>query len=168
MTMNGSFLFVIRMSVILLLWSAPAFAGSGFDNTDALKGLTEAKVYFDVSLDNPDKLLNRMDLIERTLTQLKQDGLAVKAVIGFRAGASRYITAGDHYVLDEDIAAKMKIGEWIQKFAAQHIPVEQCSIAAAQQDIAATDFLPEVTVVQNGFVSLIGYQIKGFAVVPIN
>ncbi len=166
--MKGLFLLIMRWCIILMFWTAPAFAGSGYDNSSALQGLTEVKVYFDVSAGKPDGLLQRMDLVEQTLRQLEQNGLAVKAVIGFRAGASRYITAGKHYVLDEEIAVKEKIAEWVQKFAARDVTVEQCSIAAAQQDIAATDFLPEVTVVQNGFVSLIGYQSKGYAVIPMN
>ncbi len=166
--MQGSVLFLFRIFLILLVWNAPAFAGSGYDNGNALKDLTQAKVYFDVSLDDADALLLRMDLVECTLTQIEQEGIAVTAVVGFRAGASRYITTGKHYVLDEEIETKVKIGEWIKTFAAGNIKVEQCSIAAAQQGIAPADFLAEVTIVKNGFVSLIGYQTKGFAVIPMD
>ena len=166
--MKGPVLLFIRLCVIVFLWSSPVFAaGSGFDNSSALEGLTEVQVYFDVTQGKADVLLARMDLIERTLKQLEQDSIAVTAVIGFRAGASHYITAGKDYVLDEEIATKLKIGAWVQQFSQSGITVEQCSIAAAQQGITAADFLPEVTVVQNGFVSLIGYQAKGFAVIPI-
>jgi len=163
--------FVSRLFQCVAVWmlfTVPAFAAGGYDNSNALKDLTEAKVYFDVSLDKADALLMRMDLVERTLTQLREAGLAVTAVVGFRAGASRYITAGKHYVLDEEIETKLKIGEWVKSFAASDIRVEQCSIAAAQQGIVPADFLPEITIVKNGFVSLIGYQAKGFAVIPMD
>lgn len=48
------------------------------------------------------------------------------------------------------------------------IDVEQCYIAAGFQEIDVADFLPEVDLVTNGYVSLIGYHSQGYGLVPMD
>lgn len=153
---------------LLIVSGRPVIADDNFNNDQALTGVSEANIYFDVSLDDPGILVLRLDLIDRTISQLKGTGIATQGVVGFRGPASRYITINEHYVLEEEIGKKAKIQEWIKKLSADGITIEQCSIAAKQQGIEHTDVLPEVTIVKNGYVSLIGYQLRGFAVIPMD
>ncbi len=158
---------IITMALVL------AFIGSShaqtiYNNNDALKNVAQSNVYFDVSLDDDQKILLRLELLQRTTQQLKDAGVEVSVVIGFRGGASRFITKDDHYVLDEETGNKKKIQEWVSRFANEGIKLEQCSIAAELLDIAYDDFLPEITIVENGYISLIGYQNQGYAVVPMD
>lgn len=166
--MSKSNLLSILVFVLALLFSMPALSGSGYNNDVALKGISQAKIYFDVTRKEAKIVQLRMDLVERTIVQLENEGIAVEAVIGFRGPASRYITAGNHYVLEEDSAAKAKIGEWVKSLLARGVVIEQCSIAADMQDISHNDFLPGITIVQNGYISLVGYQLRGFAVIPMD
>ena len=53
-------------------------------------------------------------------------------------------------------------------FKAKGIVMEQCQIAAQLHRIELTDFLPEVEVVQNSYISMIGYQAKGYSQVPMD
>jgi len=158
----------LLLLALLILPGKPVMADDNFNNDQALKGISEAHIYFDVSLGDPAMLILRLDLVERTLSQLKGAGIAAQAVVGFRGPASRYITIDEHYVLEEEIGKKEKIQEWVKKFSSQGITIELCSIASKQQGVEYTDVLPEVTVVNNGYVSLIGYQMKGFAVIPMD
>ena len=48
------------------------------------------------------------------------------------------------------------------------IDLEQCRIAAGFEDIAIADFLPQVKLVANGYVSMIGYQSQGYSFVPMD
>jgi len=153
---------------LIVAFGQPLGAQDRFNNDRALEGLSQSKVYFDVSLDDDKKLALRMDLVNRTVQQIKNRVVDVSAVIGFRGGASRFITSDDHYVLEEEQANKVKIQEWVKSFANQGITIEQCSIAAELYNINLGDFMPEVTIVQNGYVSLVGYQNKGYAVVPMD
>jgi hypothetical protein len=166
--MIGIFRKIILMSVTLGLFAIPVQAQTKFENTHSLEGLKEARVYFDVSVKDDDLLAVRMELIDRTVTQIEQAGLKVTGVIGIRGGASRFITTGDSYVLAEELDNKRKIQEWVKRFADRGLIVEQCAIAAEIFDIQTTDFLPEVTVVGNGYISLVGYQAKGYSVVPMD
>lgn len=48
------------------------------------------------------------------------------------------------------------------------IGIEQCRIASGFQDIAVTDFLPQVELVANGYTSMIGYQSQGYGFVAMD
>lgn len=158
----------ITIMALVLAFIGWSHAQTIYNNNDALKNVTQSNVYFDVSLDDDKKILLRLELLQRTTQQLKDAGVDVSVVIGFRGGASRFITKGDHYVLDEETGNKKKIQEWVSRFANEGMRLEQCSIAAELLDIAYDDFLPEITIVANGYISLIGYQNQGYAVVPMD
>ncbi|MBC8316450.1 MAG: sulfur reduction protein DsrE, partial [Desulfobulbaceae bacterium] len=64
--------------------------------------------------------------------------------------------------------AKKKVHEWVRSYKARGIVVEQCLIAAGLQRIAPEDFIPEIDVVENGYISMIGYQAKGYSQVPMD
>ncbi|MBT8360051.1 MAG: DsrE family protein [Desulfobacterales bacterium] len=163
-----NFLAWLFLLPLLIVSGRPVIADDNFNNDRALAGVSEANIYFDVSLGDPSMLLLRLDLIDRTISQMKGAGIATQGVVGFRGPASRYITIEAHYVLEEEIGKKVKIQEWIKKLSAAGYTIEQCSIAAKQQGIEHTDVLPEVTIVKNGYISLVGYQLKGFAVIPMD
>lgn len=158
----------IAATILVLTFIGMSSAQTIYNNNDALKNVAQSNVYFDVSLDDDQKILLRLELLQRTARQLKEAGVDGSFVIGFRGGASRFITKGDHYVLDEEIDNKKKIQEWVSRFANDGIRIEQCSIAAELLDIASDDFLPGISIVANGYISLIGYQTQGYAVVPMD
>ena len=148
--------------------TVPAVAGSNQNNGNALNGLNSALVYFDVSLKDDNLLVFRMELLDKTIKQIEDAGLEVSTVVGFRGGASRFITRDEHYVLEEEISNKKKIQDWVKRFSERGIVIEQCAIAADIHDIPHGDFMEEVTVVGNGYVSLVGYQAQGYSVVPMD
>lgn len=169
--MNSSksiFLTSITMIILVLVSIGLSHAQTTYNNNNALKNITQSNIYFDVSLDDDQKLLLRLNLLQRTLQQMKDAGVDLSVVIGFRGGASRFITKDDHYVLKEETGNKQKIQEQVSRLANEGILIEQCSIAAELFDIAYDDFLPEVDIVGNGYISLIGYQNQGYAVVPMD
>lgn len=161
-----SYLLVILITVGGL--STVTASQTGFDNSRSLAGVQKASIYFDVSLKDDELLVFRMDLLDRTIKTLEESGLEVSAVVGIRGHASRFITKDDHYVLDEQIDNKKKIQQWVKRLSDRGVVIEQCSVAAGMHDIATDDFLPEVTIVGNGYVSLVGYQAQGYSVVPMD
>ena len=158
---------LLTISIVGCL-TVPAVAGSNQNNGSALHGLETARVYFDVSLKDDNLLVFRMELLDKTVKQMEDAGLKVNTVVGFRGGASRFITRDEHYVLEEEISNKKKIQDWVKRFSERGIVIEQCAIAADIHDIPHLDFMEEVTVVGNGYVSLVGYQAQGYSVVPMD
>lgn len=161
----STFLFILTASFLFLLPSA--FADE-LGNSRALQNLSSAKAYFDVTMGVPLKLETRLRLIHTTYQDIGRTGMKPDFIIGFRSKASNFVTKGDDYVFEEDIAVKKKIRDWVKRFKKMGIVMEQCAIAAEFQDIDPKDFLPEIEVVRNGYVSMIGYQAKGYSMVPMD
>ena len=153
---------------LTLILSAPLGAQQVFDNTISLKGIDKVLVYFDVNVKDDNLLVFRLDMVDRTIKGMVEAGVEVGAVIGFRGGASRFITVDEHYVLSEEAANKKKIQDWVVYFSDRGIVIEQCAIAAEMNHIDIDDFLPEVKIVGNGYVSMAAYQSRGYALIPMD
>jgi len=156
-------------AVLSLMVMLPALATAGaFTDTRALEGLTTVKVVVDVNVGTPKLLLRRIELIDETYTQLVDAGARPVFVVAFRGPATRYVTRGEGHVPPEHLAVKKKIQGWIGQFAENGFALEQCAIAARGQKVPSGDILPEINVVQNGYISLVAYQNKGFALLPMD
>lgn len=166
--MRYLYLCVMIVLAVLVTCSVSFSSQTSFDNNRSLNGITKAFVYFDISLKDDKLLVFRMGLLDKTIRMMQEEGLEVTTVIGFRGGASRFITKDDHYVLEEEVENKTKIQDWIKRFSSQGITIEQCAIAAEMNDIKVDDFLSEVNIVGNGYISLVGYQAQGYSVVPMD
>ena len=153
--------------IAILLVPVTAFAGR-LNNANALRGLKAVKVVCDVNVGDPDLLLMRLELIDETYTELIDDGVQPTFVVAFRGPATKYVTRGTKYVPSDRQAVKKEIQGWIAQFHKNGMTLEQCAIAARGQKVAYGDILPEITVVQNGYISLIAYQNKGYALLPMD
>ena len=151
----------------LFLFSFQPSQAKEFNNDQALSGLSQVKVYFDMKTATPQKLENRLMWISDTHDKLVKNGVKTEFVIGFRNQASYYVTKGDDYVFEEELAIKEKIHSWIKKFKKLGMVMEQCAISARLYDIEPEDFFPEIQVVQSSYVSIIAYQAKGYALFPM-
>lgn len=153
--------------VLFLFCFMPAYAKDGGKHK-ALANLTTAKAYYDVNIGIPEKLLVRLELIDKTFDQLVEVGVKPDFIVGFRGKASDFVTKGKDYVLEEDLETKKKVHEWLTRFKERGIAIEQCKIAAGLRDIDAGDFLEHLEVVENGYISMIGYQAQGYSQIPMD
>lgn len=160
---------LVSMGLVALLSCMPASAKE-YTNERALRDLTAVKVYYDVNTGVPKQLLIRLRLINETYDQLVKAGVKPEFIVGFRSAASNYVTKGeeDYVFEDDEIAAKKKVHEWVKRFKAKGIRMEQCVVAARLFEIEPEDFLPEIELVGNGYISMIGYQAKGYSQVPMD
>lgn len=144
-------------------------AAQEYKNASALRNVAIAKAYFDVTSGVPGKLVNQLAFVDKAYEQLVKEGRKPQFVLGFHSAASLFVTKGseDYVVGDDEIAAKKKVHALVQRFKAKGIAMEQCMLAAAVYEIEADDILPEIDRVQNGYVSLIGYQAQGYSLVPV-
>ncbi len=151
----------------MLLIIADAFAGPAA-TVKSLTGLKQVKIVVDVNVGNPKLLVLRMELLDRTYRQLVAAGMKPVVVVAFRGKASFFITKGEGYVAPEEKGAKLEMKAWIERFKQAGFTIEQCAITAELLNIDVKDFLPQVEVVENGYVSLIGYQQQGYAFLPMD
>jgi intracellular sulfur oxidation DsrE/DsrF family protein len=161
---------LIWAGILVLCCFQSVVAAEEYKNSRALRQVRVAKAYFDVTNGSPGKLVNQLGFIDKAYEQLAKAGLKPQFVLGFHSAASAYVTKGseDYVTSDEEIAAKKKVQAWVQRFKAKGIVMEQCMLAAEVYEIEADDILPEIDRVKNGYVSTIGYQAKGYSLVPVN
>ena len=138
------------------------------ETAPALQGLTSVRLICDVTVGDPELLLNRMALLDDTYTQLLDAGLTPKVVVAFRGEASRFTAKDGKYLPPAQRRHQADMKEWLKHFKALGFGIEQCAVAAKARNIDTKDVLPQVTVVANGYVSLIGYQNQGYALLPMD
>jgi hypothetical protein len=137
-------------------------------DANALKGLKAVKVVCDVNVGDPELLLRRVGQIDDTYTQLIDAGIQPTFIVAFRGPATKYVTRGTGYVSPEHLAIKKEIQGWIDQFHENGFILEQCAIAARAQKVSYDDLLPQITVVQNGYISIVAYQNRGYALLPMD
>ena len=153
----------------MCLFLAPAMAfAAQFDNEKALKGLSSVKIVCDVNVGDPDLLLTRMYFLDETYSPLVDLGVKPTIVLVFRGNASLFITKNDKYIKAEHRKQRIEMKKWIAHFIELGFTIEQCYIAAKSHKIDTKDFLPQVNIVENGYISLIGYQSQGYAFLPMD
>lgn len=135
------------------------------DDKAVLTGLKEVKVAFDVKEGNPKLLLARLDIIDETRQSLIQQGVTPHFILAFRGPATRLLQTDPAMIKPEDRELAAKVAAKVEQMssAAGVDGFEQCAVAVREQGTKVDKVLPQIRVVGNGFISLMGYQSKGYA-----
>ncbi len=158
----------ILLACIVVIMTVALSSAESLSDRMALNGLKEVKFVVDVNVGDPELLLLRMDLLDTTYSQLLDAGVTPTVVVAFRGKASRFITKNPKYLKPDQEKYRLEMKALIELFDELGFTIEQCGIAAAAQNIDPKDFLPQVKVVQNSYISLIGYQNQGYALLPMD
>ena len=153
--------------ILVVVTATTAFANQS-QVEKSLQGLSEVKIVCDVNVGDPELLLSRMYLLDETYSQLLDRNIRPVIVVAFRGKASKFITAGEKYVAPENRKTQMDMKRRVTHFAEMGFTLEQCAFAAKVLKLDTADFLPQVTVVENGFLSIVGYQNQGYALLPMD
>jgi intracellular sulfur oxidation DsrE/DsrF family protein len=150
------------VSICLLL---VAVANGFCEEYEVLKGLKSVKAAFDVRAGNPKSAALTLKVIRQTyqdknITAVTKNpaftvvfiGPSVKLISKNREGYS----PEENKILDE-------IASTISQMSKEGIRLEICLIAAQVLGVDPASVLPEIKHVGNGWISLIGYQAKGYS-----
>ena len=132
---------------------------------EALAGLTEVKVAFDITAGDGKGLLNRLSVIDETRQSLISQGVKPHFVLAFRGPATRLVQTDQNLMAPADRPFAAQIAQKLKdmRAAAGVDSIEQCSVAVRQQGTKAEHVVPDVKVVGNSWISLMAYQAKGYA-----
>ena len=158
---------VIKAILLFFIISSFVYAEKPHDS-DALQDLNEGKVVWDVTIGNPIKLLLMLNVIEETYEDLIRQNVKPDMVFAFHGPVMNLITTrAPDLALDEEEAHE-KVLELLADLSKKPgIKMESCSIAARLLSIDNDTIITEINPVGNTFVSLIGYQKQGYALIPI-
>lgn len=134
----------------------------------ALASLKETRAVFDITTSDPRKLKFYLGLIAESAASIEAQGVKPEFVLAFRGPATRYMST-DHRQLDpEQAEAAAQISALLDKLGkTPHVHMEQCAVAAKVLKVETSTIHPSVTVVGNSWISLMGYQNRGYALIPV-
>ncbi len=156
----------LSMAAVAVMLALPSAAGE-YDS--ALKGVNGIKAVFDVSQGSP-KVSN---VIFWAVKNVYEDG-TVKALpeearmaIVFHGPAVKLISTDRSGFKGEELAEVDKFHETLRQLKKDGVKLEVCLYAARVMGVDPATILPEIDRVGNGFISVIGYQNQGYAVVRV-
>ncbi len=154
------------LTVLLLTFAgAPAIAG----DYAALKGVNGVNTVFDVSQQSP-KVANLVFWAVRDVYQ-NQSVRALsnppRTVVVFHGPAVKLISTERKWFKPEEVAEVDKFADTIKEMKKDGVTFEICDYAAKVMGVDPATILPEIDHVDNGFVSVAGYQAQGYSVVRI-
>lgn len=157
-------------SLIILLFAcsqqAVAHAAAPSDLV-ALQGVKSGKGIFDINITDAEKLPLYLQVIKETNEGLKTQGVKPDLIVAFRGSAVRLVSSIRTGFSTDQKESLEHADELIRELAKQGIRFEACSIATRLFHVDNASINPEVKVVANTFISLIGYQARGYAIIPI-
>lgn len=160
----------IIFTILLAVFFATVVVDSAMSSEyKALNGVNKIKAVFEVSLGAP-----QMAPIVFWAVRDAYDAKAVKSlpekpevVVVFHGPVVKLITSNREGFSAEDSAALDKFADMIRQMKAEGVRFEVCLYAAKVLGVDPATILPEIDHVGNGFISVIGYQNQGYAVVRI-
>ena len=162
---------ILIMSIFLTICLLMVTAGNTFsEEYSALKGLKSVKAVFDFELGNPQIALLHLQVIDQTFKDKSIRAVSKKPefVVIFIGPSVKLVsrdktgfTAEEQKTLDEFVKT-------VSGMAKDGIKFEICLVAAKIFGIEPASILPEIKQVGNGWISLIGYEAKGYGIVPVS
>ena len=131
--------------------------------------IKEARVLWDCTLGEPDKFALRLDDIRATMDAFEARGLKTRFAMVVRGPASRLVTRNPPAQASPDLQqAAGRIAALLDRLVERGLMVEQCGIALVRQGVRREDLLASVAVIENSFVSIVDYELQGYAYVPVD
>jgi intracellular sulfur oxidation DsrE/DsrF family protein len=158
---------MLALLPVLLFLSGTALAEKPSD-ANALAEVESGKIAWDINMANAEKLLLYLQVMDETYEDLKRQGVEPDMVFTFRGPSVRLISTDRTGVSIDEEVQRDGVAKQIQALLAKpNVRMEACSVATRLTGVDAETLLPGIEHVGNTFVSQIGYQAKGYAIIPI-
>lgn len=149
--------------------AAPATpATATYSDAAALKGVTQGKGIFMISLDHPQKMALYLKVIGGTHDNFMSQGVTPDLKVVFIGASVPHLTQS--LQAQGDAASRetyVELARQVEQLKAKGVRLEVCAIATGLFGINNADLLKPLDVVNDGFISTIGYQTQGYQLVPI-
>jgi len=159
----------IMVSLFFSICLSYVVVANGFcEEYEALKGLKSIKAVFDVRINNPKSAALNLKLVHDTYKDNKIMAVAKKPafVVIFIGPSVRLISKKKEGFSPEEQKALDEIAATISEMSKDGIKLEICLFATKVFNVDPASVLPGIKHVPNGWVSLIGYEAKGYSLVP--
>jgi intracellular sulfur oxidation DsrE/DsrF family protein len=134
------------------------------DDSLALSGLTSVRAVFDVRTSDEKALQFMFTVIRDTFDETVHQGVKPHYVVSMRGPTVKFLVRSRQ----GDQELQQKTLELIGDLNKRGLRMDACGYALNLFGLEAEDLVSGIEVVGNSLNSLIGYQIKGYALVPMN
>ena len=134
------------------------------DDVEALSGLTSVRAVYDVRTKDEKALQFIFTVIRDTYDETVQQDVKARYVASMRGPTVKLLVRSRH----GDAALQEKTVSLINELNQRGIRLEACGYALNLFAIEPEDLYDGIVSVGNSLNSLIGYQIKGYSLVPMN
>ena len=162
---NRKKILVASVAVFFLVLSSISFAWA--EEYDAMKGVNSVNVIFDMRDGIPQSAVIHLNLILDTYNELVAMKKNPAFTVVFMATAVKLISSDTSGFSAGDQSTIKEIPRIISRMSNAGIRVEVCTFAAKLFGVDLDSILPEIEQVSNGWISEIGYQARGYALVPV-
>lgn len=150
------------------LFLAPVASAESLDNRAAIGDLENIKAVYDVRKSNPRALDMYLKAILTNVENLEKEGVEADLVMVFISHAVKFINTEPTLEDEADYGeALASIARSIVKLQEQGVRMEACNGATRAFNVDNDTLLPGIEPVRSGFISLMGYQNNGYALVPV-
>jgi intracellular sulfur oxidation DsrE/DsrF family protein len=158
----------VREIVFFVLSMLFIFAGAASSQgNEALKGIKPVKAVFDIRNSNPEKTQRILKLIDQSFKDLAAAGKNPDFKLVFMGPSVTLFSTTREGFAPEDKPQLDGIVETISTLSGEGVGLEICRVALSSANVDPETVLPEITRVDNGWFSSIGYQAAGYALVPL-
>jgi len=156
--------------LLLLLASQAAYAVDyEINDSRSLGGLQTAKGVFLVDIGDARKLNFYLEVIQGTHKGMKEQGVEPDFILVYIGPSVKYLTSEPSKETEQlvDAAVLLDIESNVEALAALGKRQEVCAVATRVFGIDNDTVFSDMTLVGDGFISLIGYQAQGYHLVPV-
>lgn len=133
---------------------------------EALDGVSSAKAIFDVRIGQPQSAALHLKLIHQTYKDLAMAKKNPKFALVFIGPSVKLISMNRGEFKTEDQQSLDEIASAVSDMKKDGIKIEVCGVALKVFKVDPASVLPEIKKVENGWISEIGYQARGYSLVP--
>lgn len=157
--------FVILFGAYFIL-AGMAMHTSAETGPGVISGVRTAKAVFDFRIGQAGSALAHLTLAHNTIKELKAAGKAPDATVVFIGPSVKLISTARDGFKENEMKTLDDIARTITAMSKDGIRLEICMVAAKVFKVDPATILPEIRKEANGWISLIGLQNQGYALVP--
>jgi len=159
-------LFIVLMLVVTSTLARAAELA--INDQASLGNLKTGKGVFLVDIGEAGKLNFYLEIIQGTYKGMKDQGVEPDFVLVYIGPSVKYLSTSPQADVEQAAGGVlMEIESNVDALAALGIRQEICAVATHAFGIDNKTLLPGLTLVGDGFISLIGYQSQGYHLVPV-
>ena len=156
----------IILFTVCLFFSVSFLLVTSAAEYEALKGVKSAKAVFDVRIGQHQSTALHLKLIHQTYKDLMTVYKKPEVVVVFIGPSVKLISKNREGLTPEDQKSLDEIANTVSAMSKDGIRLEICMVAAKVFNVDPASVLPEIKKVENGWISIIGYQAQGYSLVP--